>query len=210
MYCPKEFVEDRVSVLHGLIQNHALGAWTCWADSQLVVNHIPFILDASQGEYGTLSGHVARANPIWKLITDQSPSVVVFQGADAYITPNWYPSKQEHGKVVPTWNYAVVHAHGQPNVIDDADWLLAHVASLSDQHEAGNDTPWKVSDAPEGYTKSLSRGIVGIEIPIRRLEGRWKVSQNKNDADKAGVIKGLKASTKQNERLMQDWVSDHA
>jgi len=160
----------------------------------LVVNHIPFYLDEHAGEFGTIYGHVARANPIWKLIDENTESVVVFQGAQSYISPSWYPSKKEHGKVVPTWNYAVVHAHGKPNIIDDKQWLLDHVAMLSNEQESGRQIPWKVSDAPEQFTDKLANGIVGVSIPIQTLEGRWKVSQNKNTADAMGVVSGLNES----------------
>jgi len=194
MYCPVKFVENRLPVLHDLIRVHSLGTWTCWADDQLVVNHIPFYLDENTGEFGTLFGHVAKANPIWTLITDSTQSVVVFQGPQSYIRPAWYPSKKEHGKVVPTWNYAVVHAHGRPEIIEDKQWLLEHVAMLSDEQEAGQQDPWKVSDAPEEFTHKLVNGIVGISIPIQSLDGRWKVSQNKTIDDASGVVSGLNES----------------
>jgi len=191
MYCPLKFVEKRLPILHKLIRNHSLGTWTCWVDNQLVVNHIPFVLDETVGEFGALFGHVAKANPIWKLINSDTESVVVFQGPQSYITPSWYPSKQEHGKVVPTWNYAVVHAHGQPETVKDKQWLLDHVTLLSDEQEASRQNPWQVSDAPEEFTENLANGIVGISIPITALDGRWKVSQNKSVADATGVVAGL-------------------
>ena len=206
MYCPRPFREDRLSALHALVRSHSLGAWTCWADNRLVVNHVPFLLAEEAGESGTLVGHVARGNPVWKSIANGDPdgarggvpgavpSVVVFQGPQTYITPSWYPSKQVHGKVVPTWNYAVVHAHGRPRVIEDKAWLLAHVEQLSDTHEAERESPWRVSDAPQNYIDKMLDGIVGIEIPIQTLEGRWKVSQNKPPADKSGVAGGLSES----------------
>ncbi len=191
MYCPSIFLESRTPVLHELISSHSLGNWTCWANNQLVVNHIPFLLDASAGEFGTLFGHVAKANPIWEYLKEDVPSVVVFQGAQCYVTPSWYASKKKHGKVVPTWNYAVVHAHGHAAATHDRGWLLEHVTELSDKKEAGREIPWKVADAPENFTNKLTAGIVGITIPIQTLEGRWKVSQNKNEFDKEGVISGL-------------------
>lgn len=206
MYCPRQFVESRPSVLSELIHTHPLGTWTCWADNQLVVNHIPFVLDETTGEFGTLVAHVAKANPIWTSLTNNVPSVVVFQGAQTYISPSWYPSKQEHGKVVPTWNYAVVHAFGQPKAIDDKDWLLAHVTTLSDTHETGRAVPWKISDAPEKFVDTMIKGIVGIEIPIQTLEGRWKVSQNKNAADKAGVVAGLSENSDTSAQEMADLI----
>ena len=191
MYCPVKFAENRLPILHELMRSHSLGMWTCWVDNQLVVNHIPFVLDETAGEFGTLHGHVAKANPIWELINNDAVAVVVFQGPQSYITPSWYPSKLEHGKVVPTWNYAVVHAHGKPKVIRDKQWILNHVSTLSDEQEAGRKNPWKVSDAPEDFTNKLANGIVGISIPIKTLDGRWKVSQNKTSADAMGVVAGL-------------------
>jgi len=206
MYCPSIFSEKRIPVIHDLISRHSLGTWTCWVNDQLVVNHIPFVLDDRVGEFGTLSGHVAKANPIWKFVSEAAPSVVVFQGAQAYITPSWYSSKKEHGKVVPTWNYAVVHAHGCASAIHDKHWLLEHITELSDRKEAGRDTPWKVTDAPENFTKKLTNGIVGISIPIRTLEGRWKMSQNKNELDKKGVVTGLQASASGQEKEMAEMI----
>jgi transcriptional regulator len=209
VYCPKLFKEERKPVLHELMRSHPLATWTCWVDGQLAVNHIPFLLDETAGEHGSLLGHVGRANPIWKLLDSATPSVAVFQGAQCYISPNWYPSKQENGKVVPTWNYAVVHAHGQPKAIDDEAWLMDLVSKLSDVHETSQDRPWKVSDAPEKYMSSMARGIVGIEIPIQTLEGRWKVSQNKNEIDKAGVVRGLSESTEPEDIAMSELVQTH-
>ena len=135
---------------------------------------------------------MARANDVWKLVSSGAESVVVFQGAQAYITPSWYPTKQEHGKVVPTWNYAVVHAHGRPKAIDDRAWLLNHVTSLTGLHESQREVPWQVSDAPTEFITALLEAIVGIEIPIARLAGKWKVSQNRPSPDKLGVIAGLR------------------
>jgi transcriptional regulator len=191
MYVPAQFAEPDVSVLHELISRHPLGAWVALADAELSVNHIPFLLDVSQGPWGTLMGHVARANPIWRSFSTSQASVVVFQGAQAYISPSWYPSKAEHGEVVPTWNYVVVHAHGLPRAIEDRDWLLEHVSRQTNVREAGEIAPWQVSDAPTGFIDGLLRGIVGIEIPIRKLVGKWKVSQNRAKTDQLGAAAGL-------------------
>lgn len=190
MYIPQAFEERDPAVLRALIGAHPLGTWVTEAGGQLVVNHIPFLLDGGRGPLGTLIGHVARANTVW---TAQSSieSVVVFQGPQSYITPSWYPAKQEHGKVVPTWNYAVVHAHGTPRIIEDSDWLREHVAALTNAHEAQRDAPWQVTDAPADFINSLIKGIVGIEIPIARWDGKWKVSQNRSEVDRRGVISGL-------------------
>jgi len=191
MYVPKHHEETDLSVLHALIRAHPLGAWVTLADGELLANHVPFLLDAERGPYGTLVGHVARANPVWRAFSTQVDSVIVFQGAQTYITPSWYPSKHAHGQAVPTWNYAVVHARGRPRAIEDRDWLLQHVSGLTDEHEAAQALPWKVADAPKDYTQRLLGAIVGIEIPITRLIGKWKVSQNRPAADRAGVIAGL-------------------
>ena len=191
MYTPKANAETRVEVMQALIQVHPLGTWTLLAADDLLTQHIPFRLDAERGPFGTLVGHVARANPVWRSPPSAVRSVVSFQGPQAYVTPSWYPSKREHGKTVPTWNYAVVHARGVPVFIEDREWLLAHVSSLTDQHEAAEAAPWAVSDAPAEYVDRMLGAIVGVEIPIERLLGKWKTSQNRSTADKAGVVAGL-------------------
>lgn len=193
MYIPKHHEETDLSVLHSLVRAHPLGTWATQGDGELVVNHVPFILDSSRGECGTLMGHVARANRVWQVFSKAVHSVIVFQGAESYITPSWYPSKHAHGKAVPTWNYAVVHAHGLPVVVDDKSWLLNHLDQLTDLHEADQALPWKVSDAPPDYIEKMVSAIVGIEIPIAKLVGKWKVSQNRSTSDKLGVVAGLLA-----------------
>ena len=161
--------------------------------SGLLVNHIPFLLSATDATHGTLMGHVARANPVWQSFSATEPSVVIFQGAESYISPSWYASKLEHGKVVPTWNYAVVHAHGMPRAIEDRDWILNHVTRLSAEQESQQPLPWRVDDAPRDYIDKLLGAIVGIEIPVQALSGKWKVSQNRPLLDRQGVIAGLQA-----------------
>jgi transcriptional regulator len=192
MYIPRHFEERDVAVLHALLRAHPLGTWVIESDGQLVVNHLPFLIDAARGSLGTLVGHVARANPVWRAVSTIE-SVVVFQGPQRYITPSWYPSKEQHGRVVPTWNYAVVHAHGTPRAIEDPAWLRAHVAQLTGVHEGGREIPWQVSDAPSDFIDALLDAIVGIEIPIARLVGKWKASQNRSVADRLGVVQGLVA-----------------
>ena len=191
MYVPAQFAEQNVPVLHQLILRHPFGAWVALAERELNVNHLPFLLDPSPGPWGTLTGHVARANPIWRSFSRSQPSVIVFQGPQVYVTPSWYPSKAEHGKVVPTWNYAVVHAYGLPRAIENRDWLLDHVTRQTNLREAGAAAPWQVSDAPTDFVDGLLRGIVGIEIPITKLVGKWKVSQNRTRADRLGAAAGL-------------------
>ncbi|ACB32303.1 FMN-binding negative transcriptional regulator [Leptothrix cholodnii SP-6] len=190
MYLPAQFEERRPEVLHALLRAHPLATWVSQRDGELVVEHVPFLLDPARGEHGTLIGHVARANPVWRQL---AASVLVFQGPQAYVSPAWYPSKQVHGKVVPTWNYAVVHAHGQPRAIEDPAALRQIVSRLTDTHEAGRAQPWQVADAPADYIDQMLAAIVGIEMPIERLVGKWKVSQNRSAADRAGVAAGLLA-----------------
>jgi len=194
MYVPKIFAETDTDVLHSMIRSHPLGTWIAPTDDELVVNHIPFVLENAYGAHGVLRGHINRANPIRKSLSTTKNSIVVFQGAETYITPSWYPSKQEHGKVVPTWNYVVVHVHGIPRVIDDRVWLLEHLNALTNEQESTRTQPWKVADAPEDFINRMVKGIVGIEIEICKIVGMWKTSQNKQQPDKSGVVAGLSSS----------------
>ncbi len=200
MYVPKYYEEQDVSVLHNFIESNPLGAWTAIAGGEINANHIPFLIHKEKGEFGTLVGHVARANTIWQEFSTEKESLVIFQGDQAYMSPNWYPSKHVDGKGVPTWCYMVAHAHGIPRKIEDPEWLLQHVNELSNTHESKQELPWKVSDAPEDFIDMLIGAIVGIEIPITRLSGKWKLDQNRSETDKLGVIEGLK-STKAPESL---------
>ena len=192
MYVPMANEETRVEVLHALIRAHPLGTWTLFDGDDLITNHVPFQLDAARGPFGTLVGHVARANPVWRSPSTPIRNVVAFQGPQAYVTPSWYPSKLEHGKTVPTWNYAVVHARGVPTFTFDRDWLHAHVSSLTDAHEAAEAAPWGVVDAPDEYVERQLGAIVGVEIQIERLLGKWKTSQNRSAPDRTGVVEGLR------------------
>ncbi|MET0498603.1 MAG: FMN-binding negative transcriptional regulator [Steroidobacteraceae bacterium] len=207
MYVPKHFEETDRQVLHSLIRAHPLGTWVTLASTGLLVNHIPFLLSAAGGTHGTLVGHVARANPVWKTFSTTEPSVVIFQGAESYISPSWYASKQEHGKVVPTWNYAVVHAHGMPRAIEDPAWILDLVSRLAEEHENQQPLPWRVGDAPPDYIDRLLGAIVGIEIPVQALAGKWKVSQNRPVQDRRGVIAGLESRDDARAREMAELVS---
>jgi transcriptional regulator len=188
MYLPKQFEVTDPTILHQVVREHALATWATVADGAPVVNHIPFHLDPTRGEHGTLIGHVARANAVWR---NPAPSVLVFQGAGAYISPNWYPSKHQHGKMVPTWNYAVVHAHGLPQVVEDPAALHAIVTRLTNVHEATQAKPWAVADAPPDYIEQLLKAIVGIEIPVQRWVGKFKLAQHYAVADRVGTITGL-------------------
>ena len=203
MYMPAHFEETRTPVLHDLVRAHALATWVVQGADGLEVNHIPFLIDPDRGPFGTLVGHVARANPIWKRL---GTSVAVFQGPQAYVSPSWYASKREHGKVVPTWNYATVQAHGVARALEDPADVLRIVSQLTDHFEAGREHPWRVADAPAEYTAQLARVIVGIEIPLTRLVGKWKVSQNRGEADRAGVATGLRAETGAQAREMASLV----
>ena len=191
MYLPKHFEETRVEVLHELIRAFPFGTLVTLTAGGLDANHIPFEVDSDPRPFGTLRGHVARANPVWRETAPSAEALVIFQGPDTYISPRWYPTKTETGKVVPTWNYVVVHAHGAPRFIDDRAWLRAFVTRLTERHEAGRQTPWKVTDAPAEYIDAQLGAIIGLEIPIARLVGKWKVSQNRPPRDRAGVIDGL-------------------
>lgn len=193
MYVPSHFEETRTEVLHRLVHDHPLAALIAYTPDGLEANHVPLELEPGLGPLGTLRGHVARANPMWRTASSAVEALAIFQGPDHYVSPGWYATKRETGKVVPTWNYAVVHAYGPLRVIDDPVWLHALVERLTARHEAGRAAPWQVTDAPADYIAATSRGIVGIEIPITRIVGKWKVSQNRTEADRAGVADGLQA-----------------
>jgi transcriptional regulator len=193
MYIPKLHEETDLRVLQELVRSHPLGTWATQGDGELIVNHVPFVLDPSRGPYGLLRCHVARANSVWQLFSKTVPSVVVFHGPEAYVSPTWYPSKQVHGKVVPTWNYAVVHAHGIPTVVEDPAQLLEHLTELTASQEAGRPVPWSPADAPAAFIEQMSGHVVGIEIPITAILGKWKVSQNRSAPDRAGVVAALRA-----------------
>jgi len=187
MYLPRHFEQHDSEVLHGLMREHPLATLVTLQDGAPTADHLPLEFDV---ESRTLRGHVARANPLWRLAAAQ-PVVAIFSGPQAYISPGWYPSKAATHKVVPTWNYTVVHAHGTLRAIEDAPWLHTLVSRLSDHHEAPHTQPWAVSDAPDDYVQQMLRAIVGIEIPVDRLIGKWKVSQNHTERDRTGVAQGL-------------------
>ena len=194
MYLPSHFEETRPEVLHALVRSHPLGLLiTQDAHGRLSAYSVPFLLDAGRGPHGTLRAHVARANPVWREARTDTPALVVFQGPQAYVSPNWYPAKAESGKVVPTWNYVMVQARGRVRFVDDPAWLRSLVGELTDRHEAAQPRPWQVDDAPADYVAAMLRAIVGIEIELDSLAGKWKVSQNRSAADRAGVVAGLAA-----------------
>ncbi len=193
MYTPPAFRQHDLALLQQQISACPLATLVTQSASGLQASHLPLLLAADEGEFGTLYGHFARANPHWRELL-QGETLAIFQGPQAYISPTWYPSKAEHGKAVPTWNYIAVHARGQAQLIEDSEGLLQLVSRLSAEHEAGRENPWAVSDAPKDYIDSMLRAIVGFALPIQRLEGQWKLSQNRTAADRDGVYKSLSAS----------------
>ncbi len=208
MYTPKHHEEHDLPTLHALMRAHPLGTWVTQEPGGLVANHIPFMVDASRGQWGTLRAHVARSNPVWRSVAAM-PSLVIFQGADAYISPSWYPSKHADGKAVPTWNYATVHVQGHPRVLDDKDAVLQLVSDLTALHESSQAVPWQVSDAPSDYIDKLLGAIVGIEIPIAAIEGKWKVNQNHPRANQLGLVAGLTARNRPHDAEMAAMVQRH-
>jgi transcriptional regulator len=194
MYLPPHFRRDDPAELYDLIDAAAFGTLITVADGRPLASHVPMLLHRDRGPSGTLACHLSRANPQWAAIGADSEALAIFMGPDAYISPNWYESKREHGKVVPTWNYVTVHATGSVRLIEDPHDLRAHVAALTRRHEANRPEPWAMEDAPESYIAGQLRGIVGIEICISRLEGKCKLGQNRPAADIEGAIAGLEAS----------------
>ena len=200
MYLPSAFRQDDLAELHAQLQASPFALLTSAGATGVQASHLPLLLAPDEGEFGTLYGHFARANPHWRDLQGGAEALTVFSGPDAYISPGWYPAKAEHGKVVPTWNYIAVHARGPVELIEEPERLLQIVSRLSDQHESGRERPWAVSDAPRDYLDSMLRAIVGFALPIRRLEGKWKLGQNRSAADQAGVRDGLAASPSPGDR----------
>jgi transcriptional regulator len=192
MYQPAHHREDRLEVQHALMRAFPLATLVTHGPSGLIANHVPFLIDPERSRLGTLRAHIARANPQWREFDPATEALVVFQGSERYITPSWYETKRQTGKVVPTWNYAVVHAYGTMKVIEDEGWLRCQIADLTRFNEADRTAPWAVADAPEKFVDAMVRGIVGLEIEIARIEGKWKVSQNRPQADREGVAAGLR------------------
>src|SRR5438270_318735 len=190
MYIPRAHNEERVTMLHKLIDDQPFASLITVGLSDLFASHIPMVLEQN-GAMGQLRGHISRANTQWRDYTPSVEALAIFSGPQHYITPNWYPEKQETGKVVPTWNYVVVHAYGHLKIIEDREWLMPHLANLTKIHEAESPVPWEVGDAPADYIAALAKGIVGLEMTIERLEGKWKISQNRSEQDRNGVAKGL-------------------
>ncbi len=206
MYQPPHFREDRSEVQNALIREYPLGLLITAGASGLMANPIPFLLDGTGSGLGVLRGHMARANPQWRELMTVTECLVVFQGPQAYVTPAWYATKRESGKVVPTWNYATVHVWGRPEVIQDEAWLRNQIGELTSSQEQGRAAPWSPNDAPPDFIRAQIGGIVGLAIQISRIEGKWKVSQNRPASDRAGVIEGLRAE--ENGELMARLVAE--
>ncbi len=200
MYLPAAFRQDDLAELHRQIADSRLATLVSHAADGLQASHLPLLLVPEEGPFGTLYGHFARANPHGRVLAEGGSALAVFSGPDAYVSPSWYPAKAEHGKVVPTWNYIAVHAQGRAEVFDEPARLLDLLARLSDRHEAGRAQPWALGDAPREYIDAMLRAIVGFALPIERLEGKWKLGQNRSAADRQGVRDGLGASTDARDR----------
>jgi transcriptional regulator len=195
VYTPQHFEEKRPDVLARAIRDIQFALLVTAVDGAYFASHVPMVLKQANGAF-TLEAHFARANEHWKMLASKPASLAVFQGPQTYVSPSWYESKREHGKVVPTWNYVVVHAHGSLEMVEDRDWLLAHLEDLVAANEGCREQPWAISDAPAEFIQGMTRGIVGFRFTVERLEGKWKMSQNRSQLDRAGTLAGLSASPK--------------
>ena len=193
MYLPSHFAAADPEALHQLVRAHPLGALVTHGEHGLDANHLPFEFDTGEGEHGVLRAHVARNNPLWQEVKEGDEVLVIFKAVDGYVSPSWYPSKQAHHQQVPTWNYAVVHAHGRIRVRDDARFVRRLLASLTRVHEAAEPAPWKMADAPRDYIEAMVQAVVGIEIEVSQLVGKFKLSQNKEEGDRLGAVDALQA-----------------
>lgn len=200
MHIPEVFRQNQQAQLHALMRSAPLAVLLNHSAAGLQASHLPLLLVAEEGQHGTLYGHFARANPHWRSFAEHGTALAVFSGADGYISPSWYPSKAEHGKAVPTWNYQSVHAHGQLELFDDSERLHDLLTRQTAEHENPRAQPWTLDEAPADYIASMLRGVVGFALPIQRLEGQWKLSQNRNANDRAGVQQGLAACPHSRER----------
>jgi transcriptional regulator len=209
MYIPAHFEQPDIGTMHELIRAYPLATLVTLSSNGLNANHIPLHLSVDASPFGVLTGHVARANPIWSDLASEVEVLAVFQGPNAYISPSWYATKQETGKVVPTWNYSAIHAYGTLRIIDDAAWLRAQLGMLTADHEAAFAEPWAVSDAPADFTDKLIEAVIGIEISITRLQGKWKVSQNQPPRNQASIMQGLTENGQQDmAELVAKFASD--
>lgn len=204
MYPPKCFQNDDTDTLFQLISANPLATLVTSSGGSPRVDHVPMVLDA---EDRVLRGHIARVNPLAQC-ADAVPALAVFSGADSYISPSWYPAKAEHGKVVPTWNYTAVHVGGPLRLVEDPTWLMEQLHALTEQQERGSPIPWAVGDAPAAYIEKLRAAIVGVELPIETLEGKWKVSQNQNAETRAAVVRGLRERGRRDDLAMAELVAE--
>lgn len=191
MYNPSAFRETRSEVIEAAIAAHRLAALITIGTAGLDASHIPLLYSPAEGGLGVLRGHIAKANSQWKEHLPGTEALAIFSGPQHYISPVWYPAKREHGKVVPTWNYITVHAHGSIEFKHEPEWLLKNVHALTDAQEASMEAPWSVEDAPADYIQSQLNAIVGVELTVTKLEGKWKLGQNRSAADLEGVVAGL-------------------
>ncbi len=210
MYLPPQFKEDRIDVLHETIRARGLGTLVALARGEMIASHVPMLIDPAPAPYGTLIGHVSRGNPQGRAVDGAVETLAIFLGAEAYVTPSWYATKRETGKVVPTWNYAVVHAYGRMTVIQDEAWLKTQIEDLTRFNEAARAEPWAVTDAPAPFVDAMVRGIVGLSIEIARIEGKWKVSQNRLPIDREGAAAGLRATGEAEAGAMADLIAGTA
>lgn len=208
VYLPPHFAQTDRAAMHELISAYPFGALVTLGSDGLAANHIPFVLQPAKGEWGTLLAHVARNNVVWQDHEPEQEALIIFQAADAYISPTWYASKRETHQVVPTWNYAVVHAYGRIVVHDDVKWIRGQAGMLTKQQEGNLPEPWKMADAPPEYTNAMLQQIVGLEIPLTRLIGKLKAGQNRTDADRESSIAALRATGDPGDLAMGEIMAD--
>jgi transcriptional regulator len=209
MYVPKAFEENRIDVMHRLIRENPLASLVVQTAGGMEANHIPLHVKMDGSEFGTLVGHIARANPLWKIFNADAQVLIIFQGANTYISPSWYATKKENGKVAPTWNYTVVHASGFMRAIEDPVWIRELLEMLTDEHEAQFTTPWSVGDAPADYVEKLIGAVVGIEISVSTMIGKWKVSQNQPENNRKSVIESLTSSSSPQHQHMAELIKSN-
>ena len=207
MYIPKDFKENNQSNLNNMIEKYPFSTLVALTATGIEANHIPLFLQTFENKT-VLQGHIAKANPLWKKVKENSEVLITFNGPNCYLSPNYYPTKKENGRAVPTWNYVSVHVKGILNFVQNNDWKIAMLNNLTDQHEARQKEPWSVNDAPQAYIEKMLSAIVGIEIDVLSMEGKWKVSQNQLDKNKLGVISGLSQETESNARKIANLVQE--
>ena len=201
MYIPQHFEEKRPDVLARAIRDIQFALLVTAVDGEYLASHLPMVLKQADGAF-TLEAHVARPNRHWTVLAGKPASLAVFQGPQTYVSPSWYETKRQHGKVVPTWNYVVVHAHGPLEVVEQQGWLLAHLGDLVSANEGRREQPWAITDAPAEFIDGMTRAIVGLRLTVERLEGKWKMIQNRSEADRLGTLAGLSASADPQDRAV--------